>query len=98
MISKTESSLEEYKGDKSWGYNPALYFSPEAKYGSPDDLKCLINKAHCQGLAVIFDVVYTHLLWGKNEGNDSSLNPFKNFNLCLLRILTTPIIYLVQYL
>jgi len=53
--------IQEFTGDVSWGYNPALYFSLDSAYGSPDDLRRLVNAAHLRGLAVIFDVVYNHL-------------------------------------
>jgi 1,4-alpha-glucan branching enzyme len=52
--------VAEFAADISWGYNTALYFAPESAYGSPDELRTLVNEAHRIGLAVIFDVVYNH--------------------------------------
>jgi 1,4-alpha-glucan branching enzyme len=52
--------IAEFSADISWGYNTALYFAPESAYGSPEDLRNLVNEAHKRGLAVIFDVVYNH--------------------------------------
>jgi len=52
--------VHEFQRDRSWGYNPASFFAPESSYGSPDDLKRLVDAAHQLGLAVIFDVVYNH--------------------------------------
>ncbi|MEM9369188.1 MAG: alpha-amylase family glycosyl hydrolase [Planctomycetota bacterium] len=52
--------IQEFTNDRSWGYNPAAFFAPESAYGSPDDLKHLVDAAHQHGLAVIFDVVYNH--------------------------------------
>ena len=58
--------ISEFAFDRSWGYNPASFFACESAYGTPADLKHLINAAHQQGLAVIFDVVYNHAGPGDN--------------------------------
>ena len=52
--------VHEYAMDRSWGYNPASFFAPESSYGSPEQLRHLVDAAHRHGLAVIFDVVYNH--------------------------------------
>lgn len=52
--------IHEFAGDRSWGYNPALFFAPESAYGSPDQFRHFVNEAHKRGLAVIVDVVYNH--------------------------------------
>ncbi|MGR4043439.1 malto-oligosyltrehalose trehalohydrolase [Pseudomonas sp. 910_21] len=52
--------LAEFPGERNWGYDGVLPYAPEASYGSPDDLKALIDAAHGLGLAVILDVVYNH--------------------------------------
>ncbi|AZC30890.1 Malto-oligosyltrehalose trehalohydrolase [Pseudomonas chlororaphis subsp. piscium] len=52
--------LAEFPGDRNWGYDGVLPYAPEASYGSPDDLKHLIDCAHGLGLAVMLDVVYNH--------------------------------------
>lgn len=48
-------------GTDSWGYNPAFHFAVEPTYGSPNDLKRLIDEAHQRGIAVIKDAVYNHM-------------------------------------
>ncbi|MCS6771112.1 MAG: alpha-amylase family glycosyl hydrolase [Kiritimatiellae bacterium] len=48
-------------GTDSWGYNPAFHFAVEPTYGSPRDLKRLIDEAHRRGIAVIQDAVYNHM-------------------------------------
>ncbi len=58
--------IQEFAMDRSWGYNPAAFFAPESAYGAPVDLKRLVDAAHQQGLAVIFDVVYNHAGPGDN--------------------------------
>jgi len=52
--------IQEFPGDRSWGYNPAYFFTPEASYGSADDLKRLIDAAHQKGIGVILDMVFNH--------------------------------------
>jgi len=51
----------EFAGDLSWGYNPAFQFAPESAYGSPDDLKYMVDRLHRRGIGVILDVVYNHM-------------------------------------
>jgi 1,4-alpha-glucan branching enzyme len=51
----------EFAGERSWGYNPSFQFAPESSYGSPDDLKYLVDRCHRAGIAVILDVVYNHM-------------------------------------
>jgi malto-oligosyltrehalose trehalohydrolase len=52
--------LAEAPGARNWGYDGAYLFAPEARYGTPDDLKALIVAAHRRGLMVFLDVVYNH--------------------------------------
>ncbi|MFP5340929.1 MAG: alpha-amylase family glycosyl hydrolase, partial [Gammaproteobacteria bacterium] len=44
--------LAEFPGERNWGYDGVLLYAPEASYGSPDDLKHLIDTAHGLGLMV----------------------------------------------
>ncbi|OQY29261.1 MAG: hypothetical protein B6244_04565 [Candidatus Cloacimonetes bacterium 4572_55] len=53
----------EFEGANSWGYNPSFYSAPETAYGSPEELKMLINAFHERNIAVLLDVVFNHL-WG----------------------------------
>lgn len=53
--------FHEFTGAKSWGYNPAFHFAPETSYGTPNELKQLINAAHERGLAVVMDLVLNHM-------------------------------------
>jgi maltooligosyltrehalose trehalohydrolase len=53
--------VAECPGRWNWGYDGVNLFAPYHVYGTPDDLKTLINEAHGIGLGVILDVVYNHL-------------------------------------
>jgi maltooligosyltrehalose trehalohydrolase len=52
--------LAQFPGDRNWGYDGVLPYAPQSSYGTPDELKHLIDTAHGYGLAVIVDVVYNH--------------------------------------
>ncbi|MET1755003.1 malto-oligosyltrehalose trehalohydrolase [Novosphingobium sp. RD2P27] len=49
-----------FSGTRNWGYDGVLPFAPAESYGTPDDLRGLIDKAHELGLMVFLDVVYNH--------------------------------------
>lgn len=46
--------------DDEWGYQPEHFFAPQPEYGSPDDLKRLIDECHAHDIAVIQDIVLAH--------------------------------------
>ncbi|PBJ24197.1 Malto-oligosyltrehalose trehalohydrolase [Pseudomonas sp. ACN8] len=52
--------IAQFPGERNWGYDGVLPYAPQASYGSPEQLKHLIDTAHGHGLAVILDVVYNH--------------------------------------
>jgi maltooligosyltrehalose trehalohydrolase len=52
--------VADFPGPRNWGYDGVLPYAPDAAYGSPDDLKRLIDTAHGLGLMVLLDVVYNH--------------------------------------
>jgi 1,4-alpha-glucan branching enzyme/maltooligosyltrehalose trehalohydrolase len=52
--------IADFPGKRGWGYDGVLPYAPEAAYGTPDELKSLINAAHRRGIAVMLDVVYNH--------------------------------------
>jgi maltooligosyltrehalose trehalohydrolase len=52
--------IAEFPGTRNWGYDGVLPFAPESSYGTPDDLKALIDAAHDRGMMMFLDVVYNH--------------------------------------
>jgi len=52
--------VAEFPGKFGWGYDGVNLFAPSHLYGTPDDLRAFIDRAHSLGLAVILDVVYNH--------------------------------------
>ena len=53
--------VADFAGRRNWGYDGVLPFAPDASYGTPEDLKALVQAAHRRGLMVFLDVVYNHL-------------------------------------
>ena len=58
------AEFPDLQGPGTLGYNPALFCTVERDFGSPDDLRALVNSAHGRGLAVLLDQVFNH------TGND----------------------------
>ncbi|WP_438766369.1 malto-oligosyltrehalose trehalohydrolase [Kushneria sp. TE3] len=52
--------INEFPGARNWGYDGVLPYAVEAAYGTPDQLKAMIDQAHGLGLMVFLDVVYNH--------------------------------------
>ena len=53
--------VAEFPGRFGWGYDGVDLYAPAHIYGSPDDLRTFIDRAHAVGVGVILDVVYNHL-------------------------------------
>jgi maltooligosyltrehalose trehalohydrolase len=53
--------VNQFAGDWGWGYDGVDLYAPHCRYGTPDELKTLVNACHRKGLAVVLDVVYNHL-------------------------------------
>ena len=52
----------------SFGYQVSNFFAPSSRYGLPEDLKYLINKAHSMGIRVLLDVVHSHAVKNTTDG------------------------------
>lgn len=52
----------------SFGYHVSNFFAPSSRFGTPEDLKYLVNKAHSLGITVIMDIVHSHAVKNFAEG------------------------------
>jgi maltooligosyltrehalose trehalohydrolase len=53
--------VADFPGKFGWGYDGVNLFAPTRLYGTPDDFRRFVDKAHQLGIGVILDVVYNHL-------------------------------------
>ncbi len=53
--------LSDFAGRFGWGYDGVNLFAPTRLYGTPDDARRFLDRAHSLGIAVLLDVVYNHL-------------------------------------
>ena len=53
--------VADFPGRFGWGYDGVNLFAPTRLYGTPDDMRRFVDRAHALGMAVILDVVYNHL-------------------------------------
>ena len=61
-------AIQEHPYYASFGYQVTNFFAPSHRYGTPEDLKYLINKAHNMGITVLLDVVHSHACPNEGEG------------------------------
>jgi len=52
--------IADFPGRHNWGYDGVLPYAPDRAYGTPDELKALVDAAHGEGLMMFLDVVYNH--------------------------------------
>ncbi|MFI3287381.1 MAG: alpha amylase C-terminal domain-containing protein [Rikenellaceae bacterium] len=61
-------AIAEHPYYGSFGYHVSSFFAPSSRFGTPEDLKHLIQTAHKMGLAVIMDIVHSHYVKNIAEG------------------------------
>ena len=61
-------AIQEHPYYGSFGYQVSSFFAPSSRYGTPEDLKLLIDTAHTQGLTVLMDLVHSHSVSNEVEG------------------------------
>jgi 1,4-alpha-glucan branching enzyme len=61
-------AIKEHPYYGSFGYHVSNFFAPTSRFGTPTDLKYLVDKAHGMGIAVIMDAVYSHAVKNMAEG------------------------------
>jgi maltooligosyltrehalose trehalohydrolase len=53
--------VADFAGAFGWGYDGVDLYAPTRLYGTPDDFRRFVDRAHAAGLGVLLDVVYNHL-------------------------------------
>ncbi len=61
-------AIQEHPYYASFGYHVSNFFAASSRFGTPEDLKALIDAAHEAGLAVIMDLVHSHAVNNEVEG------------------------------
>ena len=61
-------AVQEHPYYASFGYQVSSFFAPSFRFGTPDDLKELIDTAHDSGLLVIMDLIHSHAVSNEVEG------------------------------
>ena len=66
--------VAEFPGKFGWGYDGVQPYAPASIYGTPDDMRGFVDRAHAVGLGVILDVVYNHI--GPDGNYLTKFSPF----------------------
>ena len=61
-------AIQEHPYYGSFGYHVSSFYAPSSRFGTPEELKALIDEAHSLGIAVIMDIVHSHAVKNENEG------------------------------
>ena len=61
-------AIAEHPYYGSFGYHVSSFFAPSSRFGTPEELKALVKRAHELGIAVIMDLVHAHYVKNLNEG------------------------------
>ena len=61
-------AIQEHPYYGSFGYHISSFFAASSRFGTPEELKELIDEAHGNGMAVIMDIVHSHAVKNENEG------------------------------
>lgn len=61
-------AIQEHPYYGSFGYHVSSFFAASSRFGTPEELKELIDAAHENGIAVIMDIVHSHAVKNENEG------------------------------
>ena len=61
-------AIQEHPYYGSFGYHVSSFFAVSSRFGTPDDLKALIDECHQNGIRVVMDLVHSHAVKNENEG------------------------------
>ncbi len=61
-------AVQEHPYYGSFGYHVSSFFAPSSRFGTPEDLKALIDAAHRNGIRVLMDIIHSHSVRNEVEG------------------------------
>ena len=61
-------AIQEHPYYASFGYHVSSFFAPSSRFGTPDELKSLIDAAHENGIRVFMDIIHSHAVKNEVEG------------------------------
>ncbi len=61
-------AIQEHPYYGSFGYHVSNFFAPSSRFGTPEELKALVDAAHAAGMRVIMDIVHSHAVKNETEG------------------------------
>jgi 1,4-alpha-glucan branching enzyme len=61
-------AIQEHPYYGSFGYHVSNYFAASSRFGTPEELKKLIDEAHSNNISVIMDIVHSHAVKNETEG------------------------------
>lgn len=61
-------ALQEHPYYGSFGYQVSNLFALSSRFGTPEEFKALVDEAHAHGIAVIMDIVHSHMVKNEAEG------------------------------
>jgi 1,4-alpha-glucan branching enzyme len=61
-------AIQEHPYYGSFGYHVSSFFAPSSRFGTPEELKALVDEAHRLGISVIMDLVHSHAVKNETEG------------------------------
>ena len=61
-------AIQEHPYYGSFGYHVSSFYAPSSRFGTPEELKALIDEAHANGISVIMDIVHSHAVKNEVEG------------------------------
>lgn len=61
-------AVQEHPYYASFGYHVSSFFAPSSRFGTPDELKSLVDAAHAKGIRVLMDIIHSHAVKNEVEG------------------------------
>jgi len=61
-------AVQEHPYYGSFGYQVSSFFAPSSRFGTPEELKALVDTAHAEGISVVMDLIHSHAVSNEVEG------------------------------